>query len=108
MYINNNKIDLEYIQSLIQEEKIISAIKYVRNTANIGLKDSKDVVDKLIENKNFYNDEKIFINEREKIINRLKKNQKRKGSHFIKRSNKRNAVLFLILLIIILWWFFLK
>ena len=108
MYINNKKIDTKHIETLIKEEKIISAIKYVRGIANIGLKDSKNIIDNLIENSNFYDNEEIHIIEREEVIENLDKNQKRKGSHFIKRENKTYLFLLFIVLLTLFYWFFIK
>ncbi len=56
MYIsvNNHKIDKTKILSLIQSQKKLTAIKYVREQLHIGLRESKDIVENLEKDPTYY------------------------------------------------------
>lgn len=107
MYINDNELNKKTILTFIKENKIISAIKYVRDFANIGLKDAKDIVDNLAKDENFYDNKKIILNKRKSIINKIKKSKKRKGNHVIKKSNNQYKIIVIFILIIFLAYYFL-
>lgn len=106
MYINNKKIDTEPILHLIEKGKTIAAIKYVRSNTNIGLKESKNIVDNLSINKSFYDNERLFFTEHNSNIK--KRNKRRKGNHIIKKSKSKTYFFIVILLIIILLFYYFK
>ena len=54
LIINNVVLNKEEILALIHNNSKIQAIKYVRDSTKLGLKESKDIVDNLADDPNFY------------------------------------------------------
>ena len=112
--INNIQIDKTKILSLIQSQKKIAAIKYVREQLQIGLKESKDIIDNLDEDPTYYDGKNHTIDmmppELFNDSNRIKtsrtiKSGKKQKNLFIKRSKantKTYIIIFLIICIIVL------
>ena len=121
---NNNDmyiIDGEYVAKekllrLIKQSKL-EAIKFLKNLIKIGLKDSKEIIDNLAENPDYYEDNIIKTRndhnkeiEESSITNRDKNTSKR-GSHFIEEdASKKRQFLFygVILIVVIIVYLFLR
>jgi len=61
--INNHKIDKSNILTLIQSQKKLTAIKYVREQLHIGLRESKDIVENLEKDPTYYDGKNHVIDE---------------------------------------------
>ncbi|MDB4293519.1 hypothetical protein N9954_08940 [Maribacter sp.] len=101
--INDQAVSKSELLQLIKKSKI-RAVRSIRKTAHIGLKDAKDIVDKLAKNPNYYDDEVITLPTRgSRGVGQIKADledaqykedlRQRKpiaGKHFLKagRSNK--------------------
>lgn len=121
---NNNDmyiIDGEYVAKekllrLIKQSKL-EAIKFLKNLIKIGLKDSKEIIDNLAENPDYYEDNIIKTRnghnkeiEESSITNR-DKNASKRGSHFIEEdASKKRQFLFygVILIVAIIVYLFLR
>lgn len=76
--------------NLIEESKL-KAIKYLKSTVGIGLKEAKEIVDSLAVNPDYYKGGiiKTISSDRQKVEkSSLIKKKKQTGSHFIKEDNK--------------------
>ena len=119
--INDDECPKEQLLGLIERNKI-QAIIFIRNIVNIGLKDAKEIVDNLDHNPNYYDNitikkiTKDFI-ENEQMIVDVKNDdnkgpsineERKKGSHFIKRNNSsRGLIIFGLFFLIVLLVYFL-
>ncbi|MDY7395166.1 ribosomal protein L7/L12 [Aureibaculum sp. 2210JD6-5] len=107
--INNIVLDKAKLLRLIDKNKKIQAVKYVKDETNLGLKSCKDIVDNLSENPNYYDGEEntIMAAPTLKKRNVIQKNIDRetKRSHIIKNRpfDIKNAfIVFLLIVIFIL------
>lgn len=110
--INNISLDKTKLLRLIDNNKIIQAIKYVKDETNLGLKACKNIVDNLEENPDYYSgEENTIIESTIKTRNVNPKNSSRdpKGSHIIKNKpfNIKNAFIIFLLMVIFLLVFLL-
>lgn len=111
--INNIVLDKLKLLRLIDNNKKIQAIKYIKDETNLGLKASKDIVDNLEENPDYYSDKKnTIIASVPKTSNakRKLKGHNAKGSHIIKnkQSLSKNAIIIFLLIVICLLIFLLN
>ncbi|WP_047547926.1 ribosomal protein L7/L12 [Psychroserpens sp. Hel_I_66] len=112
LIINGNAIDKTKVLKFINADKKLLAIKLVREQAQIGLKEAKDIVEKLeIDPETEIDDSMLTTTKREfedsAIENRQR--QSRKGSHIIESNstNKKNIIIVVLLLTIgILMYFY--
>lgn len=112
--INNTLIDKAEILSLINNQKKISAIKRVREQLGVGLKEAKDIVDRLDEDPNYYDGKNHTLDMIPRELfndsNTIKTSQTIKSQHqqrtpFIERTKtdtKTYIIIFLIVCIVIL------
>jgi hypothetical protein len=109
MIINNIEINKYELLHLINSGKIINAIKLVKTKTRLGLKECKDIVDNLIDDPNFY-DENDYkpVTEVLKAYNKPIMKRPKKGSHIIEnKSNTKNYIIvFLLLCIVVLFYLY--
>ena len=112
LLINGVPIDRFELLQLITTNKKLHAIKRLREQAQIGVKESKNIVDFLERDSNFHPKNigtmstKIELND--SILN-IKQQRFRKGSHLFQdnTSRKKNVmIVFLLATIIIMMYFF--
>ncbi|APG65325.1 hypothetical protein LPB136_08155 [Tenacibaculum todarodis] len=97
--INNKQFDKSELIKLIAKNKL-QVIIHIRNVANIGLKDAKEIVENLYKNPNYYDNSVIKIaekdfSEKESIIldrknnttERILNTHKKFGSHIVKNQS---------------------
>jgi hypothetical protein len=116
--INNTQIDKTEILSLIQSQRKIAAIKRIREQLQIGLRESKDIVDNLDQDPTYYDGKNHTIdiipselfNDSNKIkTSRTIKRGKKQKNLFIERSKtntKTYIIIFLAICIAILGYFY--
>ncbi|WP_055435520.1 hypothetical protein [Lacinutrix algicola] len=113
--INNTILDLQVANALIAKGKTLNAIKYIREEAQIGLKEAKDIADNLINDPGFYSgqtDIEIqhprFDIEAEKV--KLSKPKRKRAGHIIQegQSKTKKSILLVLItcLIIVLYLYF--
>lgn len=99
--VNNRELDLKTVLSIIKNSNKLEAIKYVRAQVQVGLKESKNIVDNLDVNPNFYQGETEIIIKHPLLDLNNKTQHAKKGSHIIKENNSSNKQAIIIALIII-------
>ncbi|OIQ22795.1 hypothetical protein [Lacinutrix sp. MedPE-SW] len=112
--INGKILNKAKVLNLIEKNSTIEAVKYVKDETNLSLKDSKDIVDNLLENPEFYGGaENTIIEPTITERNLIVKNKERnfKGSHVLKNKQtkaKNSIIIFLLIVVLILTYFLLK
>lgn len=113
--INNTVLDLQVANALIAKGQTLNAIKYIREEAQIGLKEAKDIADNLVNDPGFYSgqtDIEIqhprFDIETENV--KTSKPRRRENGHIIQggQSKTKNYIIIalVICLIIVLYLYF--
>ncbi|AXO81566.1 hypothetical protein DZC78_14615 [Olleya aquimaris] len=99
--INNTLINKTKLLLLIAKGKKLQAIKSVRDQLNIGLKESKDIVDRLTNNPDYFDGKPNFISTdlSSPLIPEDFSQFQKKGNHIIDDPSKTKNYVILILLI---------
>lgn len=99
--INGVTLDKRKLLAFISENKKIRAIKYVKVSTRLGLKESKDIVDNLEHNPYHYANDTITVsgnNEDSGFVT----SPSRRGNHIIKdtKSNTKTIIIAVLLVVI--------
>lgn len=109
--VNDTKLNLDDVCSIITQNNKLAAIKYIKNHTNIGLKECKDIVDNLESDPYFYDGETEITLTLPNLEDHHQKlhEHKRKGNHIISEgsSNIKNYIVLFSAIIIIILLFFL-
>lgn len=110
LQINGSNLDKEKLLQLIKNNRKLEAVKFIKATSRIALKDCKVIVDNLAENPDFYENDTVLISEGKQ--SRLKNKSgsvmpdraNKKGNHVISVGNSpsRKYIILIIAVIITL------
>ncbi len=116
--INNIQVDKTKILSLIQNQKKIAAIKLIREQLQIGLRESKDIVDNLDQDPTYYDGKnhtidmippELFNDSNTIKTSRITKRDQQQRTPIIERTKtntKTYIIIFLIICLIILGYLY--
>ncbi|WP_367179553.1 ribosomal protein L7/L12 [uncultured Winogradskyella sp.] len=99
--INDNVINKQEFLNLINNKQKIQAIKKLKETTNLGLKECKYIIDNLTMNPNYYDGQTISKPTITSLKDKNKLSQRTKGSHVLS-SNSSNSKTYILLILIVI------
>ena len=114
--INNTILDLQVANALIAKGETLNAIKYIREEAQIGLKEAKDIADNLVNDPGFYSGQTDIEIQHPRIDfegekAKTSKPKRKRAGHVIQEGQsktKKSILIVLVICLVIAFYFYFK